>query len=184
MEGTSRSGKLAPRNPWKTPEPNSSRMPTKVLVTPRRWDLAIKKALFDHLLLGGSPNAVKLYRWHIEARKASNAKLGLGMDSKRDTDHYIETAAALCASMALRGFIDVPEWRIPVDPNGELLGGAHRVACALALGIEEVPVVRMPTPCWAPPWGEAWFIENGMDEEDLERLRADYVAIATSGSGS
>jgi hypothetical protein len=100
------------------------------------------------------------------------------MDSKRDTDHYIETAAALCASMAYRGFVGIPEWRIPVDPNGELLGGAHRVACALALEIEEVPVVRMPTPAWAPPWGEQWFIENGMDEEDLERLRQDWSSLS------
>jgi hypothetical protein len=137
----------------------------------------VKWRLFNYFLLGGDNDAVRVYRWHITQRAASNAKLGLGMDGKADTDTYIETAAALCASMALRGFVDVPEWRIPVDPNGELLGGAHRVACALALGIEEVPVVRMPTPCWAPPWGEAWFVENGMDEEDLERLRQDWAVL-------
>jgi hypothetical protein len=86
----------------------------------------VKWRLCKFLLHGGDSDAIRVYRDHIERRAISNAKLGLGMDSKRDTDHYIETAAALCASMALRGFIDVPEWRIPVDPNGELLGGAHR----------------------------------------------------------
>jgi hypothetical protein len=152
-------------------------MRATTLATPRRYDLAIKWRMFQHLLTGDDPDAIRIYRWSIATRKASNARLGLGMDGKADTDAYIETAAALCASMALRGFIDIPEWRIPVDPNGELLGGAHRVACALALGIEEVPVVRMPQTVWAPPWGEAWFIENGMDEEDLERLRQDWAAL-------
>jgi hypothetical protein len=144
------------------------------LVTARRFDLAVKWRLFRHLLAGNDPDAVRVYRWHLEARKASNAKLNLGMDGKSGTDHYIETAAAICASMAHRGFVDIPEWRIPVDPNGELLGGAHRVACALALEIKEVPVVRHERHVWAPPWSEQWFIDQGMAGEDLERLRQDW----------
>jgi hypothetical protein len=104
------------------------------------------------------------------------------MDGKPNTDHYIETAGALCASMALRGFVDIPEWRIPVDPNGELLGGAHRVACALALEIKEVPVVRMTQLCWAPPWGEQWFRDQGMEPEDLDRLRRDVELLRANGS--
>jgi hypothetical protein len=144
----------------------------------------VKWRLFRHLLWGNDHDAVRVYRFHIDQRQASNAKLGLGMDGKVNTDHYIETAAALCASMAHRGFVDIPEWRIPVDPNGELLGGAHRVACALALEIEEVPVVRMTTPAWAPPWGEAWFIENGMEPEDLERLRQDWAALRVENSAT
>jgi hypothetical protein len=158
---------------------SSSTSPTRLLVTPRRVDLAVKWRLFRHLLWGNDHDAVRVYRFHIERRQASNAKLNLGMDGKSGTDHYIETAAALCASMALRGFVDVPEWRIPVDPNGELLGGAHRVACALALEIGEVPVVRMPQLVWAPPWGEQCFIDQGMAAEDLERLRQDWTALSS-----
>jgi hypothetical protein len=138
----------------------------------------VKWRLFRFLLCGGDSDAIRVYRWSIDARKSSNAKLNLGMDGKANTDHYIETAAALCASMALRGFVDIPEWRIPVDLNGELLGGAHRVACALALEIEDVPVVRKNGWAWAPTWGEQWFVENGMIEEDLERLRLDFEALA------
>lgn len=153
------------------------RCQTQRLVTPRRFDLAVKWRLFRHLVWGNDPDAIRIYRWHIETRKASNAKVNLGMDGKSGTDHYIETASALCASMALRGFVDIPEWRIPVDPNGELLGGAHRVACALALEIAQVPVVRMPQLAWAPPWGEQWFIDQGMAGEDLERLRQDWKSL-------
>jgi hypothetical protein len=111
------------------------------------------------------------------ARQASNAKVHLGMDSKSGLAHYIETAGALCSSMARRGFVSIPQWCIPVDPNGELLGGAHRVACALALGIDEVVVRNEEHTAWAPPWGEQWFIDNGMEEFDLERLRQDWASI-------
>lgn len=91
---------------------------------------------------------------------------------KWSVDDYVAAAGALCASMANRGFI--PECAVPIDPDGELLGGAHRVACALALGIEEVPVVRKETPAWAAPWGYAWFVANGMAADDLERLERDF----------
>lgn len=74
--------------------------------------------------------------------------------------------------MAHRGFL--PEGAVPVDPDGELLGGAHRVACALALGIEEIAIERKENRAWAPPWDMQWFIDHGMGEEDLERLRQDW----------
>lgn len=92
-------------------------------------------------------------------------------------EDYISAAGALCASMALRGFL--PQGAVPVDPDGELLGGAHRVACALALGIEEIPVERKQNRVWAPPWGEQWFRDHGMPVEDLERLRQDWEALSS-----
>ncbi len=90
---------------------------------------------------------------------------------KWSVDDYVAAAGALCASMANRGFI--PECAVPIDPDGELLGGAHRVACALALGIEEIPVVRKEQRAWAPPWGREWFVANGMAQDDLDRLARD-----------
>ena len=153
-----------------------STLPTKALVTPRRYDLAIKWRFFRHLIQGGDPQSVYAYRWHIEARKAANAKLNLGMDGKADTDAYVASAGALCRSMAYNGFD--PACAVPVDPDGELLNGAHRVACALALGIESVPVSGEGRRVWAPEWGIDWFRANGMDEENLQRLQTDYYAIA------
>ena len=151
-------------------------------MTPRRWDLAVKARFFGHLIRGNDPDAERVYRWHIEARKAANAKVRLGMDGKSGTDQYVADCGRLLISMGAYGF--KPEFAVPIDPDGELLGGAHRVACALALDIPEIPVSSQLRRAWAPSWGEAWFLENGMAAEDLERLRADYAALAASMSGS
>jgi hypothetical protein len=144
-------------------------------VTARRYDIAVKWRFFRHLIQGGDPQSVYVYRWHIEARKLANAKLGIGMDGKVDTDHYLAAAGDLCRSMAYHGFD--PAYAIPIDPDGELLGGAHRVACALALGIETVPVDRRADRVWAPRWDYEWFVANGMGEDDLSRLKADWEAL-------
>ncbi|MCK9549129.1 hypothetical protein [Aquamicrobium sp.] len=96
---------------------------------------------------------------------------------KWSVDDYVEAAETLFASMAHNGFLS--EYAVPIDPDGELLGGAHRVACALALGIGEIPVVRKPYRAWAPPWGREWFVANGMAKEDLDRVSRDYVDLAT-----
>lgn len=139
------------------------------LVTSRRADLAVKFRLFRHFISGGDPDAERIYRWHIEARKAANAKVNLGMDSKSGTDQYVADAKALIRSMWSRGFD--PAFAIPIDPDGELLGGAHRLGCALALGIEHVPVTRRVTKIFAPSWGEDWFHDNGASTDDLVRIR-------------
>jgi hypothetical protein len=97
------------------------------------------------------------------------------MDGKADTDAYIVDAGKLLLSMSIRGFM--PQHAVPVGPDGEVLGGAHRVACALALGISEIAVERKPDKVWAPAWDEQWFIDQGMSEGDLERLRQDWEAI-------
>jgi hypothetical protein len=156
---------------------------TKTLVTPRRLDLAVKWRLFRHLSRGGDEDAVRIYTWHIDMRSGPRMKAGLATDRwKRSHDDYRTAAIALSSSMACRGF--VPGFAVPIDQNGELLDGSHRVACALALGIKQIPVAPQERYVWAPAWGEAWFVENGMAAEDLERLRRDYAALAASGSGS
>jgi hypothetical protein len=102
--------------------------------------------------------------------------VGLATDAwKRTLDDYVASAGALAASMALRGFL--PEEAIPIDPDGELLNGSHRLSCALALGIETVPVERRADRVWAPSWSIDWFRDHGMGEEDLSRLKADWEAL-------
>ena len=151
-------------------------MPPARLVTPRRWDLAVKWRLFSHLLNGGDPDAERVYLWHIEQRSGARMRAGLSTDQwKRGLDDYLRSAIALVHSMAKDRFS--PTSPIPIDPDGELLDGSHRVGCALALGLETVPVVRRANRAWAPAWDEAWFVANGMSGADLERLRADYGCI-------
>lgn len=145
------------------------------LVTPRRYDLAVKWRFFRHLLapengLIHGP-ATDNYQWHIWRRQQSNAELGIGMDRGKDTLDYVYHAEQLFNSM--RDGYNVL-YSVPVDRFGELLDGAHRVACAIALGVDEIPIERRPQTAWAPPWDLQWFIDNGMPEADLERLKSDF----------
>jgi hypothetical protein len=146
-------------------------------VTPRRWDLAVKWRLFRHLIKGNDPDAERVYRWHIEARSGHRMKAGVPTDKwKRSADDYVDFASILLLSMKSRGFH--PGGVIPVDQDGELLDGSHRVACAIALDIPVIPyVVMRERQAWAPAWGEEWFVKEGCPAEDLERLRSDFALL-------
>jgi hypothetical protein len=136
----------------------------------------VKVRLFRHLLEGNDIDAVRVYRWTIEKRSGARMAANVPTDRwKMTLDDYLASAGALAASMALRGFL--PEEAIPIDPDGELLNGSHRLSCALALGLEGVPVERKMQRAWAPPWSIEWFQVNGMGEEDLSRLKADWEAL-------
>ena len=140
------------------------------LVTPRRFDLAVKVRYFESLLHGGDPDALRLYRWHIAERSGHRMSMGVPTDRwKKSLDDYVSAAEALLASMVAKGFDSA--FAVPVDPNGELLDGSHRVACALALQIKSIVVRHEDRLAWAPPWGEQWFMDHGIGAEDLERLR-------------
>lgn len=148
-------------------------------MTPRRFDLAVKWRLFRHFETGGDADAARVYRWHIEKRSGARMQAGLATDVwKRSLDDYVSSAEALHAAMVREGFD--ARHAIPLDVDGELLDGSHRLACALALGAAEVPVVRRPQRVWAPAWDRAWFVSHGMGKEDLERLSRDYAALAVS----
>jgi len=96
---------------------------------------------------------------------------GLKTDaSKSNVGDYWSSAISLNQSMALHGFD--PNHAIPTDEAGELFNGSHRVACALALGIEEIPVVTMPGRVWAPAWDANWFRSSGLDEGTIAALQA------------
>ena len=112
----------------------------------------------------------------IEARCGHRMRAGLPTDRwKKSLEHYLASARALYGAMVHEGFN--PSFPIPVDPDGELLDGSHRLACALALGLVEVPVERRDQFVWAPPWGETWFETQGMTASDLQRIREDWNAL-------
>jgi len=94
---------------------------------------------------------------------------------KRGHADYTNAAEQLLASMLQHGF--QPWSAIPVDPDGELLNGSHRLACALALDMGAVPVRPSDQKVWAPPWGEAWFVAKGLRHPELQRLREDFQAL-------
>ncbi len=136
--------------------------------------MAVKWRLFYHLRHGGNdPDSLRIYLWHIEKRSGNRMRAGVATDQwKRTPRDYLLAAELLYQSMTDRGFD--PDYPIPIDPNGELLNGSHRVACALALGIGEVVVERSPHQVWAPPWGYGWFADHGMVKSGLDRLLTDW----------
>ena len=95
--------------------------------------------------------------------------------SKYSLEDYLDAARALWSAMARDGF----DGRFPIrlDPNGELLDGSHRLACALALDIAAVPVEHAPWMVWAPAWGRQWFLDNRMHTDDLIRLAQDWQSL-------
>ena len=149
---------------------------TKDLVSPRRFDIAVKWRLFRHLRNDNDPDAERIYRWHILKRSGHRMSIGIPTDKwKRSVEHYLSSAKALYGAMVSEGFD--PGFPIPIDPDGDLLDGSHRLACALALGIGMVPVERRKTHVFAPAWDRDWFLANGMSVTDLEHIRQDWNAL-------
>lgn len=154
-------------------------LPSRQLVTARRHDLAVKYRYFKHLIDGNDPDSERVYIWHLVARSAANAKVNLGMDTgKTSADDYTDACKHLLYSMKANGFD--PAHAIPIDPDGEILGGAHRVACALALGIESVPVERREQRVWAPAWSMPALHEHGFTSEDMRRIEADWRGLCNA----
>lgn len=101
---------------------------------------------------------------------------GLATDGwKLSVEDYVTSACNLNASMRLHGFLD--EFAVRVDPDGELLSGAHRVACALALGIGEIPIRQERNRVWAPAWGYPWFVGHRCPVGSLTRILFDYAEM-------
>lgn len=133
-------------------------------------DIAVKWRYFTGLLTGGDNDAERVYLWHVGKRRASGYVDG----QKGNLDAYLYGAQTLLASMRIYGF----DWHFPVplDPNGELLGGAHRVACALALNID-VAVERRTKLAWAPRWDRDWFLAHECPDADLLRIDEDWETL-------
>lgn len=102
---------------------------------------------------------------------------GLPTDKwKLSLDDYVASAISLCNSMESCGFLD--EGAVPVDLDGELLQGAHRVACALAIRIESIPIIEEYRRAWAPAWDLDFLAARGMSAGDLNRVAADFDKIS------
>jgi hypothetical protein len=136
-------------------------------------DIAVKWRFFLNLLRGDDPDAERVYRWHIEQRSGARMAMGLATDQwKRSVDEYVSAARNLFDSVLNHGIQTFGA--VPIDPERELLDGSHRVALALALWLESVPVIISSKRVWAPPWGHDWFMAKGLPKEDLDRLEDDW----------
>jgi len=139
-------------------------------------DLAVKWRLFNALSGGDDPDAERVYLWHIKLRSGDRMKADVATDKwKTSLDHYLAAAKELHASMISGGFD--PRFPIPVDQDGEILDGSHRVACALSLGLPRVAVEFRNERVWAPAWDYVWFLKAGMATKDKIRLLDDWRAM-------
>ncbi len=139
-------------------------------------DLAVKHRFFRHLSGGDDPDSERIYRLHIELRSGARMKAGLATDKwKRKLDDYVSSAHQLHEWMMADGFRR--EFPVPIDPDGELLDGSHRVACALALGMPHVWCELRPDYVWAPRWDYLWFVQSKMPREDIRRVLRDWIDL-------
>ena len=114
---------------------------------------------------GENTEASALYRKHILQRTQGSEPESLLKTSLEDYEHCF---TALIESIRTEGFKDA--FAIPVDMDGRILNGAHRLSAALALQLEYVPVVRMPAPWKGLEWGMAWFLAHGFAPAEINQL--------------
>jgi len=146
------------------------------LLTERRLDLIIKTRLWRHFLSEDDPGAVDVYVEHIAKRAGTHKPIS----------EYLPAAIDLFRSMKANGFDK--RHPVPVNRHWGLLGGAHRVSCALVLGLD-VLVDKLDTDHEWPPWGREWFEKHGMAielpwvESLLEDLRVEPSARQSTPTG-
>jgi FkbM family methyltransferase len=138
-----------------------------------RLDVSIKLLLAKHILNTSDIEAEQIndiYNRHILQRTQGKEPESLGKTCLGD---YHEQFRQLINSIRSEGFSD--EFAIPIDANGRILNGAHRLAAALALQLDQVPVVRMP-PSWnGLEWGMGWFLQNGFSPEEINLLLQQWI---------
>jgi hypothetical protein len=138
------------------------------LLTPDRLDLIVKHDFFRARLTGRDHGAEARYRRHIAHRTGGYE------DGKRSVQDYVDSAARLLDDLRTHGFNPSSPVRIGAV-NDRPLDGAHRLAAALALGID-VCVEHVPLK-YGGTWDFEWFREHGFNREALERLLLGYALL-------
>ena len=136
------------------------------MFTTERFDLIIKRRLFLHFLNSDDPDAEAIYLKHISLRTGAHYPLGT----------YLPAALYLFRSMRSNGFKS--RHPVPVNKDWALLGGAHRTACAHALGLQ-IAVAKFDTDHAWPQWGREWFETHGMANE-LPWLESEFHGLTVA----
>lgn len=143
-------------------------LPPQALWHVDRLDIGAK-LLFARDYLGASSvrmtDTFGLYRKHILQRTQGREPESLTKTSLAD---YERCFMALIDAIKAAGFKD--EFAIPVDADGRILNGAHRLSAALALQLDRVPVVRIPYPWKGLEWGMAWFLNQAFMPAEINQL--------------
>lgn len=135
--------------------------------TGSRLDIAVKLLYALDFLGKRQDDALRarsLYREHIQQRTSGREP---GSHSKLSVEDYERSFQQLIRQMQTHGFH--AHAAIPVSATGRILNGAHRLAAALALGIQNVPtfVVENET---VYDWDMRWFLQHGFQPPALNAL--------------
>ncbi len=104
--------------------------PLDVMRNSLRFDLIFKVELADAWLRGDDASARKAEEAYLESIRAANGFFGSD-PPKSGPETYVRSFRRTLASISACGY-DEKAPPIPVDGNGELLGGAHRLAACVA----------------------------------------------------
>lgn len=130
-------------------------VPAPLLATPRSFGITFKHIYAQARLLDcQSPYPERQYREHIRCITSGACREDDG--TKHCEDDYVQAFNVLLDSMCRWGFN--PGCPVPVDGNTTALDGSHRIAAALALGLD-VPVLQFSHK--GPAYTSAVF--SGMD---------------------
>ena len=115
--------------------------------------------------------AKSLYLEHIRVMtKDSFIEAG---SNKTKAQDFIDAFVKLYEDMKENGFREdlLP---VPVDKNGVILDGAHRVACSIVLNIP-VKVVKLPIEAIYDNYDYSYFEQHLMEEDYLDYLVLEYI---------
>lgn len=144
------------------------------LWTNQRLDIAVK-VLYARLILNELPKQHNeevraLYHQHIALRTGGKEP---GSAIKLSVEDYERSYQDLILHMKSQGFSAYAA--IPISKNGLILNGAHRLAAAIALGIETIPcfvVENMPT----YDWGMRWFLHHQFTPKQLNLILKQWLS--------
>lgn len=142
-------------------------------LTPNRLDLATKVALLESLAGPEASFPARLYDAHVAAFSLGDMTEP-GDPSKRGPAAFRAAFMELRDRLARGGF-DPARSLIPLASDGTILNGAHRVACALHLGL---PLVGVETGLEPVRYDGAYFHDRGMAEDDLDAMALAHVLRA------
>lgn len=152
---------------------NNKTVDTKSLVSMERLDIGLKILYIDEYVNSRGDKYKNLYKQHIEHRTAYLE------DNKSIAEDFFISFNSLIDSIRNNGFDEY--YPITVSSvNGINLTGAHRLACALYLNIEKVPIIIESTKGLV--WGRSWFEKYHFPQcviEELELVLLGYLKTST-----
>ncbi|MCR5449554.1 MAG: hypothetical protein K6F23_09160 [Solobacterium sp.] len=145
-------------------------VPADLLVNRNRLDL-MAKVLYLKLRETAPAYAEKLYLEHIRIMtKGSFVEAG---STKTGKAAFIDAFNTLFEGMKHSGY-SADALPVPVDEDMQAMDGAHRIACALMLGIP-VKIIRLPVKAEFDRYSYEWFRERGIEEWCLDQMVLEYV---------